>query len=81
MGSLYWTHLFNDKLSVNVNGSISIYNYFLQLYSFRKTIIHTKTCEYEQIIDKTRTTIKKSSAGFTSKVNDASLSGDFRLKT
>ncbi len=81
MGSLYWTHMFSDKLSVNVNGSVSSYNYFLQLYSFRKTIIHTKTCEYDQIIDKTRTTIKKSSAGFTSKVNDASLSGDFRLKT
>lgn len=42
MGSLYWTHMFSDKLSVNVNGSISSYNYFLQLNSFNKTITHTK---------------------------------------
>lgn len=82
MGSLYWTHMFSDKLSVNVNGSISSYNYFLQLNSFKKTITHTKIKDCDiQNIDKTRTTIKKSSAGFTSKVNDASLSGDFRLKT
>lgn len=82
MGSLYWTHMFSDKLSVNVNGSVSSYNYFLQLNSFKKTITHTKIKDCDiQNIDKTRTTIKKSSAGFTSKVNDASLSGDFRLKT
>lgn len=65
MGSAYWTHLFNNSFSLNVNANISHYLYYLKL----------------SLLERTEKEIKEDSyASFNSEINEASLSTDFRLK-
>lgn len=65
MGSAYWTHLFNNSFSLNVNANISHYLYYLKLSSLERTEKEIKEDSY---------------ASFNSEINEASLSTDFRLK-
>ena len=65
MGSAYWTHLFNNSFSLNVNANISHYLYYLKLSSLERTEKDIKEDSY---------------ASFNSEINEASLSTDFRLK-
>lgn len=65
MGSAYWTHLFNNSFSLNVNANISHYLYYLKLSSLERTEKEIKEDSY---------------ASFNSEINEASLSTDFSLK-
>lgn len=65
MGSAYWTHLFNNSFSLNVNANISHCLYYLKLSSLERTEKKIKEDSY---------------ASFNSEINEASLSTDFLLK-
>lgn len=65
MASVYWTHMFSDSFSVNVNANASHYAYFLKLSSMKRT---------------RETVSEESYASFDSKINEAAVNADFRLR-